>query len=229
LVFIIALTIVGLGITRSRAGIGVAAVCVPTVILLAAFSRSWVAGLVTLGILAALVIAPLAVLGPAEVRGLIAEKAGMWLNPFEEDIRFLGRQSTWNMIGDFPMFGTGLGTYSSVYPAYKVRGPMLYFAHCDSLQWFAETGLVGLVLAAAVLVTAVWTAVAGWFRIKEPFLRRLLLGTALACVAFLAHGLVDFPLAIPGVAVIFVALAASTLVIASRSGSGRQEEGDFTF
>jgi hypothetical protein len=73
-----------------------------------------------------------------------------------------------------------------------------------------------------------WTAVAGWFRLREPFCRRLLLGTSLACVAFLVHGLVDFPLSVPGVTIVFVTLGAATVVIA-RDRIARHEESDFMF
>jgi hypothetical protein len=92
----------------------------------------------------------------------------------------------------------------------------------------AETGLVGALLAGAILLTGAWTIIAGWFRLKDMFFRRLLLGATLACLAFLAHGLVDFPLAVPGVVMLFVALAAAAFVIA-RDRVARHEESSSNF
>jgi O-antigen ligase len=171
---------------------------------------------------------PFFVLGGGGVKAALSENTATWLNPFDEEFRFMGREASWDIFGDFPMFGTGYGTYASVYPGYKVRGPMLYFAHCDLLQWMSETGLVGLALAVAILATLFWTAVTGWFRLKDSFAQRLLLGCTLACAAFLLHGLVDFPLAIPGVVIVFVALAALAVVL-SKDRIAREEESDFIF
>jgi hypothetical protein len=226
--FIAALLVYGLGISRSPGGVVILVVLLPILILLVAFTRSLLAGIITTVVLAVLVVVPLAVVGSSQLVGFISGKAGVWLNPWEGDIRLIGRESAWRMAGDFPLFGTGLGTFAHVYPSYKIHGPMLYFAHCDLLQWMVEMGLVGTILAAAILVTGAWTVIVGWFRLKDPFFRRLLLGSALACVAFMAHGLVDFPLEIPGVAILFVALAAVSVVIA-RDRIARHEESDFIF
>jgi len=226
--FVAALLVYGLGISRSRGGIVVLVALLPVLVLLVAFSRSLLAGIITVVVVALLLVTPLAVVGRSPAIDFLSEKAAVWLNPWQEDVRFLGRESAWLIAGDFPLFGTGLGTFASVYPAYKIHGPVLYFAHCDLLQWMAEMGLVGMILGGAILLTGLWTVIVGWFRLKDPFFRRLLLGSALGCVAFLAHGLVDFPLQIPGVVIIFVTLAAVSIVVA-RDRVARHEERDFIF
>jgi hypothetical protein len=226
--FIAVLLVYGLGMTRSRGGLAVMIGLVPILILLVAFSRSILSGIITAAVIAVVLIAPMVVFGPSQVIKFLGEQAGGWLNPWQEDIRFFGRESARHIGSDFPLFGTGLGTFASMYPAYKSHGPMLYFAHCDVLQWVSETGLAGTILGAAILIAGLGTVVVGWFRLKDPFFRRLLLGTSLGCVACLGHGLVDFPLAIPGVAIVFVTLAAISVVVA-QDRTARHEKGGFVF
>lgn len=45
-----------------------------------------------------------------------------------------------------PLYGTGAGTFSLVFPFYQpdaLRGAFYRYAHCDPLQWLIELGLVG--------------------------------------------------------------------------------------
>ena len=221
-----ALLVYGLVMTRSRGGMAVMILLVPVLILLVAFSRSLWAGIITAVVIAALLIVPMAFGGPKTTIGFLSDQAGTWLNPWQEEILFLGRESARRIAADFPLFGTGLGTFASVYPAYKIHGPMLYFAHCDALQWVSEMGLAGTILGAAILLVGAATVVLGWFRLKDPFFRRLLLGSGLGCAAYLVHGLVDFPLAIPGVAIVFVTSAAISVVVA-QDRTARHEESGF--
>lgn len=226
--FNLVLLLCALGLTKSRGGILAAALLIPVLLTMVGFSRSLLAGILTVVVIVLLVLVPVAVAGPSRTADFIGGQANAWLNPWQEEIRLLGREATWRILGDYPLFGTGLGTFCSIYPSYKIRGPMLYFTHCDSLQWAAEMGLVGTILAGAILVTGVATVIVGWFRLKDPFFRRLLLGCSLGCVAFLVHGLADFPLQIPGVTILFVTLAGVCVVVA-RDMIARHEESEFSF
>jgi putative inorganic carbon (hco3(-)) transporter len=212
--------------TRSRGALAVAAFLVPTLVVWVAFSRSKLAGLITLGAVVLVVVAFAVVY--SLVRGNVAPQVDALLNPFGEEVRMNARVSSLEMVGDFPLFGTGLGTYGDVFPAYKVRGPDLYFAHCDLLQWFAETGLVGLALGLGILGVGFWTVVSGYRKLKDRFFRRLLIAVTVAAAAFLLHGLVDFPMEIPGVMIVFVALCAAAFVIA-RDQIARYEKDDFLY
>ena len=54
--------------------------------------------------------------------------------------------NTLKVIKDFPVTGTGFGTFSSIFPkyrAYEWRGDFLRYAHCDYLQLISETGIMG--------------------------------------------------------------------------------------
>lgn len=69
--------------------------------------------------------------------------------------RWLLWRSTWSMIQIHPWFGSGLGTWSLFYPAFRDNrewGTTGYYAHNDYLQFAAEGGLVTLVLFLAGMV-----------------------------------------------------------------------------
>ncbi len=61
-------------------------------------------------------------------------------------------QDTKNIIKDFPLTGTGFGTFQSIFPKYRTHEwgeKSLLYAHCDYLQLVSETGIVGLFFIAA--------------------------------------------------------------------------------
>ena len=240
------LLVAGIAVSKSRGGLGVMFVAVPLLLILVAFSRSWLRGVVTLALSPVVVLALLVLIFVGMMLitgswgqlfsgdlwgdpvGWCARKAGLSLKPWEEQARQVGRAATWEIFGDFRMFGTGLGTFGNVYPGYMHTGRLLYFAHCDPVQWLAETGLVGGALALAILGAGLWTVVRGLMCLKDLFFRRLLLGCAVGCLAFLGHGLIDYPLYVPGVAIIFVTLGGACVVLGNDQ-IARHEEDDFIF
>jgi hypothetical protein len=56
---------------------------------------------------------------------------------------------TWPMLRDFPVFGTGLGSFPSVYPFYKSLDPSQTTALSSLIEWVVESGLVGVALLVA--------------------------------------------------------------------------------
>jgi len=86
------------------------------------------------------------------------------------------------MVREHPWSGTGLGTWSTVYPAYARfdSGLFLNQAHNDWAQWAAEGGLPFLLLLVAFGVLCCRNAISSIYG----------LGTA----AFLLHALVDYPM-----------------------------------
>ena len=64
-------------------------------------------------------------------------------------------QDTVKIIQDFPLTGTGFGTFSSIYPKYRAhewKGEFLRYTHCDYLQLVSETGAIGLFFILGFLV-----------------------------------------------------------------------------
>jgi O-antigen ligase len=103
--------------------------------------------------------------------------------------------TTTRAAGDFMPFGSGLGSFRSVYPLYEhtdqVTDTYVVHAHNDYAEVALELGLAGIIL---ILLFLAWWIVAVWrvWRTAEagPFAR----AAAIASAAILFHSLVDFPL-----------------------------------
>ena len=65
---------------------------------------------------------------------------------------------SWQMGRQKPLLGWGVGSWAFVYPQFARwdDGLILLYAHCDYAQWWAETGMAGLVLAIGFATIFLW-------------------------------------------------------------------------
>ncbi|HVM60793.1 MAG TPA: O-antigen ligase family protein [Verrucomicrobiae bacterium] len=102
------------------------------------------------------------------------------------------------IIKDHPWLGTGPGTFGSIYPAYKTAlSEEAEAVHNNYLQMWSDSGVLAFVAFAALWIVALWDA----FRLA--YHRRGDVAAAAICGAlagWAVHGLLDFELYIPGVA-----------------------------
>ena len=107
------------------------------------------------------------------------------------DDRLLIWKDTFSIIADFPLTGTGFGSFADVFPGYKTLADELFYdhAHNDFLELLAEGGAIGFLLAACFVGTVLRN---GW---RQIFLRhdRLAALTAISAFSGLA-GLLFFSL-----------------------------------
>lgn len=150
----------------------------------------------------------------------------------ETDISTEGRRTiykdTIEMIGDYPLTGTGKGTYVNAYPMYeKVDDRQkLSFAHNDYLEYAAENGVIGggaLVLAGLGLI--LWLA-GMWRRRRSSFAKGIGLGAMLGVTALLLHGFTDFNLQITANAVYFTTLLMLGAAVLTTRGGPKEPNGD---
>ena len=124
-------------------------------------------------------------------------------------------RNTTRIIGDFPMFGTGLGTFISAYPAYENTGTygLLYHAHNDYLEYTAELGLFGSVFLFGGLVFLFLRMFRVWTKRHHPEIKGLALGGIVSVLVIAAHSLTDFNLHIPANMLLFTVVLSMTYVI----------------
>jgi flagellin-like protein len=130
-----------------------------------------------------------------------------------EDKNLQGRIVVWRrtlqMIADYPLLGSGPGTYATIFTRYQppLTNLRYYMAHNDYLHFVAETGL-------PVLVVMGWLTIVcyrfGFQKLTHP--SRLVRGSTLGALsgisAILLYSVSDFNLHIPANAVLFSVLAA---------------------
>jgi O-antigen ligase len=194
------LAIIGVAITRSRAGIVLLGLAVVGGLVVAArggaLGRHWRAAL-GLGAVSAVAVIAVLMFGLAP---LMARFAGA------SDLRFQDWPVVLKAAQSFLPLGSGIGSFESVYlsvePLTEVSPIYFNHAHDDYLELWLETGVVGAALIAAFLA---------WFAVRAVQVWRR--GTseggdlAGACVVLvllmLGHSLVDYPLRTEALAVLF--------------------------
>ncbi|MBW1791006.1 MAG: O-antigen ligase family protein [Deltaproteobacteria bacterium] len=117
--------------------------------------------------------------------------------------------STTDVIAEYPLIGTGLGTYALTFIKYQPPGLTTQFtmAHNDYVHLVSEAGL-------PLIAIIVWMMIAlyrkGFHKLKNP--SRLVRGTTLGAMAgitaILVHSFVDFNLHIGANALLLTVLAA---------------------
>ncbi len=125
------------------------------------------------------------------------------------------------IIRQHPWFGTGLGTFPTIYPSYRsfYSESFVNAGHNDYLQLIVETGLLG----GLAFLWFAWVYTRGFARLVREWkfdqFATLQMAAAISCLGLLVHSVVDFNLHIPAnAALFFVLLAIST-------GSARKENG----
>jgi len=115
------------------------------------------------------------------------------------------------IVRDYPLTGTGAGSFASTYPMYDSGKVGFYYyknAHNDYLQFAGELGLPGLAMLAGIVLLSLWQAVRAQVKRRHRMMRGLGCGVLMAVVAMLIHSGVDFNLQIPANAATFVVILA---------------------
>jgi O-antigen ligase len=108
------------------------------------------------------------------------------------------------------LLGAGLESFGRLFPSVRSFSTDKYWSHAhnDFLQFLAELGLVGGILAAWALVAGGRCALRNLSSQAGSANAPLLAGLACACAGFLLHGWLDFNFHVPANAATFAVLAA---------------------
>ncbi len=100
---------------------------------------------------------------------------------------------TMRMLAHHPIFGSGLSGFASAINPYRNGyAELQIYPHNILLNFWTETGILGLVAFGWLMVKTFITTLAGWIHGSSGW-RPYQLGVLLFVVAVLAHGLVDVP------------------------------------
>jgi len=135
-------------------------------------------------------------------------------NQFQQEdaaaYRIRAWKDTFRLIRETPVIGSGLDTFATRFPAVRSFSTDLVWthAHNDFLQFLAETGVIGGLLAAWMLFAGGREAAHNLSRTSGTATGALLAAIAAGCIGFAAHGWLDFNFHIPANASCFAVLAA---------------------
>ncbi|MDT0595956.1 O-antigen ligase family protein [Glaciecola petra] len=121
------------------------------------------------------------------------------------------------MLADFPLFGSGGGSFYSTFPSYQEASVDVFYDHLhnDYLQFLIEYGILGGFILSTILLFSFYKAVRAMYKRKNSIFK----GTAFACLMALigmcVHMTVDFPLQGYANAAYFVVFIALCMIINS--------------
>jgi O-antigen ligase len=110
---------------------------------------------------------------------------------------------TWQAIRDWPVFGTGLGTFRDVFPLYRTEDLPLPVAqaHNDYLETIVELGFPAASALFLSMASLLWICLRGVRRRRRDAVFPCIGVGATTLVA--VHSLFDFSLQMPGVTATF--------------------------
>jgi O-antigen ligase len=119
-------------------------------------------------------------------------------SPFQGAGRMVRWPDTLEMAVDFPLAGTGFGTYRYAFFLYDSQGKQWStHAHNDYLEVLAEGGVLGAAVLLLLLGMVIYTVFNRWWQRRHPEVRMLGLGIAVGLFAAIFHSFFDFALRIP--------------------------------
>jgi len=114
------------------------------------------------------------------------------------------------IIEDYPLFGTGGGTFYTAFTRYRGRDIPDYYDHVhnDYVQFLSETGFIGAALFGLLILSSFACAILAQARRRDPLMRGVAFGVVMGLIAIGIHSTVDFNLQIPANAFLFFILLA---------------------
>ena len=115
------------------------------------------------------------------------------------EVRFQIWRETLRMVADYPIFGSGLGSYASVFQKYSASAPLnlVDYAHNDYLQLLAERGVTGVAIACLAAISIILGILRCVWSGKSTMRRLIAAACAASFVALLLDCSVDFDFYIP--------------------------------
>ncbi len=123
------------------------------------------------------------------------------------------------IIADYPLTGTGGGSFYSTFPSYHPEYYNMFYdhAHNDYIQFAVELGLPVALMLGLMLLYCLFISLKTMVKRKTRLYQGLGFGSAVAIIHMLLHSTVDFSLQSPAVAILFVSILSISLIAANLS------------
>ena len=121
------------------------------------------------------------------------------------------------LILEYPVFGTGGGSFYSSFPKYHAEHYGFFYnhAHNDYIQFAAELGLPIAILLGAMVLYCLFISLKTIVKRKTPLYQGVSFGCAVAIIHMILHSTVDFSLQSPAIAVLFISILSLAVIAAN--------------
>jgi O-antigen ligase len=137
-------------------------------------------------------------------------------------VRWESWVNTFQIFKDFPIFGSGLGTFTWVFPMYRSDHVIGLATHAenDFVQLASEVGFIGFGLLLIVLVILAYKAVSGVRLLSHRDPERYIgIGALVGILALMFHSIVERNIQVPSNAFLYTILWATVLRINGKSAA----------
>lgn len=208
IILIFAASVMGLALTLSLSRAGIICFSLSLIIFLALF---WMKRPLKKGLIAVLgMLLVLSLFLAAIGTGSITKRLATLQDPLKA---MSGRvevlRDAPKLIADFPLLGTGLGTFIDIFSKYKTFESKTYrFAHNEPLQLIAETGISGFLLVFIFLILYFMRISGLWLKRRNPYAIYITLGCFIGLISVGMHSFFEFMLHVPAVTLLFFIILA---------------------
>jgi O-antigen ligase len=122
-----------------------------------------------------------------------------------ENIRLTYWNDSLGIFSDFPLFGSGFGTFKYVYYMYdSVNQGWLMHAHNEYVEGLADGGGLGMLLSVLPLLFIFISLITIWKSRRHPVAKALGLAVIVVFIGASLHSFFDFSFRIPAISFLFV-------------------------
>ncbi len=129
------------------------------------------------------------------------------------------RSNVWEdsigIVKDFPVVGTGLGTFLNIYPRYQTKNANVFFEHAenDYMEILTDMGIAGFALVVGAATAFFLSVLKAWRARHNRFALAMGAGGVCSCAAIAVHETVDFNVRVPANALTLTVIAALTIAV----------------
>jgi O-antigen ligase/tetratricopeptide (TPR) repeat protein len=142
------------------------------------------------------------------------------------DLRTISWQDSQNIIRDYPVTGTGFGTFIDIYSRYKTDKTeelTVDHEHNDYVELLTDGGFIGALLVGCFLISVFWRSYRQFLERRSTFSVYLYIGSLAGLSAILLHSITDFNLHIGANGLYFFFFAGLAVSVAnSHSRHGKR-------